>query len=282
MSRFGNTLFSGNRFIFWSLGPVLLVSGLTFVGLAVWVFPSGGQVSRLGTTLIGLFCLLCVPVLYDPTKFWLAGRVVTAVVFLSYLWYCISEWVWHSDAIGLVKPRGMPTPLNATLGLLVIGLPCLWWTLFGRFSLRKLPGSVPGEAVVQPADIVFQTAVGTSRGEDDSVASLGDMIRACRERFGEPPRRMSRDEQEAFQIEVSWFYMAVLNVTGDDLRLILRHQDVLRDSGRVVWGCLVQANNAPSNRRIDGFCLLTSSTAQPVFRRHRYPFSTGSPVVFLN
>lgn len=123
MSRFGITLFSGNHFMFWSLGPILLVSGLILLGLAVWVFPSGGQTSRLGIAFLGLFCLLCVPVLYDPIRFWLASRVVTGVVFLAYLWYFISEWLWHSSDFGLGKPRGVPTPLNATWGLFAIGLP---------------------------------------------------------------------------------------------------------------------------------------------------------------
>jgi hypothetical protein len=150
MSHFGNTLFSGSRFIFWSLGPVLFLGGLSFLGLAIWAFPGGGQTSRLGLALLGLFCLVCVPVLYDPTRFRLASRVLTGVVFLVYLGYFISEWIWHSNDIGLGKPRSAQTPLNATLGLLVIGLPCLWWTLFGRFSLRQAPGSGPSGSESAP------------------------------------------------------------------------------------------------------------------------------------
>jgi hypothetical protein len=141
MSQFGNTLFSGSRFIFWSLAPILLVGGLSFLGLAFWVFPAGGQTSRLGLALLGLFCLICIPVLYDPKRFWLASRVVTGIVFLGYLAYFISEWVWHAEDIGLGKPRSASTPLNATRGLLVIGLPCLWWTMFGRFSVRPSSAS---------------------------------------------------------------------------------------------------------------------------------------------
>src|SRR5436305_815610 len=39
MSGFGNTLFSGSRFIFWSLGPILLLGGLAFLALAAWPPP---------------------------------------------------------------------------------------------------------------------------------------------------------------------------------------------------------------------------------------------------
>src|SRR4051794_8841077 len=123
MSGFGNTLFSGSRFIFWSLGPVLLLGGLAFLGLAAWPPPGAGLTSRIGAALLGLFCLICVPVLYNPARFWVASRVVTGTVFLAYLAYFISD------------------PLKATRGLLVIGLPCLWWTLFGRFSLRHASAS---------------------------------------------------------------------------------------------------------------------------------------------
>jgi hypothetical protein len=146
MSRFGTTLFSGSRFIFWSLGPILLLGGLTFLGLAAWAFPGGGQASRVGLAVLGLFCLLGIPVLYDPSRFWVASRVMTGAVFLAYLGYFISEWVWHAGDIGVDKPRGAPTPLNATLGLLAIGLPCLLWTLVGRFSWRQAPGSDQAES----------------------------------------------------------------------------------------------------------------------------------------
>jgi hypothetical protein len=73
---------------------------------------------------------------------------------------------------------------------------------------------------------------------------MGEVIRACRQRFGSPPRALSADEQRSFRINPSWFLKAMLNLTGDKLRVIIRQQDLLRDSGHVVWGCLVQANNA--------------------------------------
>ncbi len=149
MSDFGNTLFSGSRFIFWSLGSVLLLGGASFLGLAIWAFPDAGQTTRLGMALLGLFCLAGVPVLYDPKRFRLVSRFLTGVVFLGYLCYFVSEWAWHSDDIGLVNPRNAEsTPVNATRGFLVIGLPCLWWTLFGRFTFRRVPN--PEEKPSEP------------------------------------------------------------------------------------------------------------------------------------
>jgi len=149
MPRFGDTLYSGSRFIFWSLGPVLFLGGLSFLGLAVWAFPGAGQATRLGLAFLGLFCLACVPVLYDPTRFRPASRLLTGIVFLAYLGYFTNQWAWHADDLGLGKPQNVPTPLNAAKGLLVIGLPCLWWTLFGRFSFRRGRGQEKVSGTVQ-------------------------------------------------------------------------------------------------------------------------------------
>jgi hypothetical protein len=85
------------------------------------------------------------------------------------------------------------------------------------------------------------------------VASMGEVIRACRESLGKPPRQLSQDERRRFRISPSWFVKAMMNLSGDKLRVILRDQDVLRDHGCVVWGALVQANNSlfdPSNRQV--------------------------------
>jgi hypothetical protein len=82
---------------------------------------------------------------------------------------------------------------------------------------------------------------------------MGEVIKSCRQQFRAPPRELPPDEQQSFQIRPSWFVKAMLNLTGDKLRVILRHQNILRDSGRVVWGCLVQANDVlfnPNNRQV--------------------------------
>jgi hypothetical protein len=137
MSVFGDTFVSGSRFLFWAISPFLLVGGWCFFGLAWWPIGDNGPPARFVNAGLGLFCWLLILFLYHPERFWLAGRIITGTVFLVYLAYLISEWVWDAQDLGIGKPRSSATPLNATLGFLIIGLPCLWWTLFGRFSLRR-------------------------------------------------------------------------------------------------------------------------------------------------
>jgi hypothetical protein len=57
------------------------------------------------------------------------------------LWSFVSEWHWHADNVGPDKLSSAATPLSASRGLRVIDLPRLWWTLFGRFSMRRETGS---------------------------------------------------------------------------------------------------------------------------------------------
>jgi len=149
VSNFGNALFSGSRFIFWSLGPILLLGGLAFIGLAIWAFPDAGANTRVGLALFGLFSLIGVPVLYDPVRFKPLSRFMTGTVFAVYVWYLISEWTRHAGDTGTDRPGGLASPTNAVFGLVIIGLPCLWCTLLGRFSLRE-PAVVDHSTSGQP------------------------------------------------------------------------------------------------------------------------------------
>lgn len=65
--------------------------------------------------------------------FWLPARIgracfrlLTAVVFLTCLCYVIDSFSTATDT----------SRFNALRALLIIGLPCLWYTVRGRFSLR--------------------------------------------------------------------------------------------------------------------------------------------------
>jgi hypothetical protein len=90
----------------WTLSaPVVLVSGLD---LAV---------------------LLLVVALYDPQRFNWAARGVTGIVFLAFVAYLIDELLsGKSWRFGTRRET-----LEALLGLLIVGLPCLRYSLVGRF-----------------------------------------------------------------------------------------------------------------------------------------------------
>lgn len=79
-----------------------------------------------------------------------------------------------------------------------------------------------------------------------------ELIDACRDRLGDAPRDLDVEEIAAFRLQPSLFLRCMLLLTFDSLRVVLRDQNILRDHGRVVWGHIVQANQAlfsPSNRQ---------------------------------
>ncbi len=128
----GDVAFGGSRFIFWCLAPVLLISG---VGLPFLLGDWTPQ--KVIVTAAWTACsLLAIPALYDSKRFWWAARSVTGLIVLAYAAYVIHEFSFTDDEFGLTGPRSESSPRNAILGFFVIGLPCLWYTIFGRFQFR--------------------------------------------------------------------------------------------------------------------------------------------------
>ena len=76
--------------------------------------------------------LLLLLALYDLKRFWWAGRGATGIVFIAFVAYFADEI--HSGKPWRFGSRSEETPLNALLGLIFIGLPCLRYTLTGRFG----------------------------------------------------------------------------------------------------------------------------------------------------
>jgi hypothetical protein len=78
--------------------------------------------------------------------FWLPARYghwafrgLAGMVFLSYLSYLVYEFFFSEVKFKLFERRGAASPRNALLGFIVIGLPSLWYALFGRFNLSSPP-----------------------------------------------------------------------------------------------------------------------------------------------
>lgn len=134
---FGDTLFSGSRFIFWCLGPLFLLVALVVAGIAYTQFVSGrfeaGGIALAVSLVCGCFFL----VLLNGRYFWWAGRAVAASVFGAYVWYLLDMWLIDPQPIHIGGPRSGATPWNALLGLVIIGWPCLSYTFLGRFTLRS-------------------------------------------------------------------------------------------------------------------------------------------------
>jgi hypothetical protein len=134
MSAFGQTLFGGSVFIRWALSP--------FVVLFAILLPVFAQKSKWEQVLvIGALEFLCVALLagfWLPARFGrLAFRCVAGAVFAAYSAYVVSTFAFPHTHFDLLEDSGKTSPRNALLGFVVIGLPGLWYALFGRFTWRS-------------------------------------------------------------------------------------------------------------------------------------------------
>lgn len=124
MSTFGDTLFGGSRFVRWSLTPVILCFAL-WLPVQMHEMTASKWLVIIGLEVVSAALL---------AGFWLPAwigrwcfRVVTALVFLCYLWYLTSAF----------SAAHVGSRMKSLLGFLIIGLPSLCYTVLGRFSLRR-------------------------------------------------------------------------------------------------------------------------------------------------
>ena len=93
-----------------------------------------GWVVLVACELLALMVLLG---LFNSERFWWCWRAVGAIVFVGYVAYLVSTTLageWFGDG-----RRSSATALNAAIGLLVFGLPGLWFAIFGRLTVRPKP-----------------------------------------------------------------------------------------------------------------------------------------------
>ena len=133
MSAFGQTLFSGSRFIRWALSPFILIFAV-FMPLLLEDWNATRIVLMVG---MELACIALLAGFWLPQRWGIrAFRVLAGLVFLAYAAYVI-------DAVVLTKT----TPqYQALIGFLIVGVASLWFALKGRFSLRPLPSQEELEA----------------------------------------------------------------------------------------------------------------------------------------
>jgi hypothetical protein len=150
MSDFGEALAGGSRFVRWTLSPfVVLFAVLTPVLISEWTPIRTAIV--VGMELM-CFCLLAAFWLPPRIGHW-AFRGLAGLVFLAYAGYLIDEFFFTTTPLSVSGSRGQASPRNALLGFLIIGLPCLWYSLFGRFALRaREPGPEVSESDAEQED----------------------------------------------------------------------------------------------------------------------------------
>jgi hypothetical protein len=127
-------LFRGSRFIFWTLGPCLLLFAVTIFLLLPrekWLSTKGFVSWALIVAALLLFLKL-----YDGIRFHWAGRVVAGMVFAAYVAYFVHELVVSPAPFRMPRSRSEASAVNALLGLLIFGIPGLLYALLGRVTFR--------------------------------------------------------------------------------------------------------------------------------------------------
>jgi L-asparagine transporter-like permease len=147
MSLFGRTQFSGNRFTFWALAPFLIMFAVAMpLSITQW------SVARVILIISLDLCAVLLTIgLYDTTRFWWALRGVTAIVFLAYLAYLIDALVHWKTSISLKSILAGDAPWGAIRGFMGIGIPCLLFSVLGRFS-RHESSENTADAPAEPGD----------------------------------------------------------------------------------------------------------------------------------
>jgi hypothetical protein len=135
MSAFGETLFSGSRFMRWALSPFILIFAV-FMPLLLEDWNATRIVLMAG---MELACIALLAGFWLPQHWGIrAFRVLGALVFLAYAAYVID---------GVILTKTAPK-YESLIGFLVIGLPSLWFALKGRFSLSAPPSQEELEAAI--------------------------------------------------------------------------------------------------------------------------------------
>jgi cell division protein FtsW (lipid II flippase) len=137
MSNFGRTLFGGSRFIFWCVGPLSLLCGLGCVIGAPFALAAKDWKAGTALVLLGICGVCLFLALLNSKRFLWAARVVTGIVALCYVLYFAETYFVEKQSLTPSQKKSEATPWNAIMGFVVIGLPCIWFTVRGRFRSEE-------------------------------------------------------------------------------------------------------------------------------------------------
>jgi hypothetical protein len=148
MRKFGQTLFGGSAFIRWTLSPFVLI----FAVVLPLLVESWTPARILLMAGIELMCITLLAGFWPPSRYghW-AFRGLAGLVFLAYAAYLVKEFFFTDNPIRIAGRRSEDSPFNALLGFIIIGLPSLWYSLFGRFTLRPPPPE-SSEGIIESDD----------------------------------------------------------------------------------------------------------------------------------
>lgn len=121
----------------WLLSPFLIIFEAVFFIPLFDAMSEGRQVGVIATSLAIILCFCGALALWGVPYI---GRVVTAIITFSSGYYLVDEcFINFSGDWGWSRSRSSTTPINSIVAFFVFGLPCLIYTILGRFTLRPKP-----------------------------------------------------------------------------------------------------------------------------------------------
>jgi hypothetical protein len=120
---------SSRGIFFWVLSPFLLV----FIVVMALLIDKRDTSSLVTLVAIELLAVLMLVGLFDPVRFWWAWRGVGAIVFLGFVAYLIAMII---EGKFFAARRAESAAIIAFVGLVVFGIPGLWFALTGRLTPR--------------------------------------------------------------------------------------------------------------------------------------------------
>jgi hypothetical protein len=125
----------------WVLSPFLLLFAAVFFIPLLESIEEHRQAGVITTSLVILLCVAGFLALWGVP---FVGRIVTGIIAFGYGWYVVDQCIINfSGSWGWGGPKSGTTPINSILGFIVFGLPCLIYTIFGRFTVRREPDFDP-------------------------------------------------------------------------------------------------------------------------------------------
>jgi len=147
MNSFGSTLFNASPFIRWTISPFVFLT-MVVLPLTIPSFTPKAVLSMTVLELIGMFLLLSMWTKGKIQK--IAFRIVTGFVVIVYASYLIYEFFYSGHSLNDTGSSSEASPKNSLLGFIIIGLPCLWFTIFGRFTLSPAPEIIKTDSDCNP------------------------------------------------------------------------------------------------------------------------------------
>lgn len=123
-------------------------------------FDDGGWTTErtVGQAILTAITVLVVAATVAPDRAWWAFRILAFSVFAVYFWYLITQFVIEAKPLEFPPRSGERSPMNALMGFLVFGVPCLIYSMWGS-TWGKLGRGNP-ENVTRGDTITFYIAWG--------------------------------------------------------------------------------------------------------------------------